>query len=222
MEDKDIKEVEGIDGFDKFYWFARDTGTYGKYLSDQNNDGPVGDWMASHKKVIESLPKVGTCIQAGGALGLYPCLLSNYYSSVHTFEPCSLSYSFLVKNVQYHKLEDKVHPYNLALGKENKKVRMNINSYNNLGMTTVKEDGETDTTMVRLDVVFESLKELNFIWFDLEGYEFEAIQGAENLIKKFNPIIALERPSPECSKYLENLGYNFTLKSKMDIFFRQI
>ena len=38
-----------------------------------------------------------------------------------------------------------------------------------------------------------NLKNVTFIKYDIEGYELRAIQGSEQTIKKYNPVIVVEQ-----------------------------
>ena len=38
-----------------------------------------------------------------------------------------------------------------------------------------------------------NLKNITFIKYDIEGYELRAIQGSEQTIKKYNPVIVVEQ-----------------------------
>lgn len=60
----------------------------------------------------------------------------------------------------------------------------------------------------------------NFIKIDIEGAEFDALKGAEKLIKKYQPIIYisthenhLKGVEESCKNFLSNLNYDVTLLS---------
>jgi hypothetical protein len=47
----------------------------------------------------------------------------------------------------------------------------------------------------------------NIIKLDIEGYEDRAINGGKNLIKKYKPIMYIERPTSKLINFLKKTGY---------------
>ena len=66
-------------------------------------------------------------------------------------------------------------------------------------------------------IVNKEVKTIGFIHIDVEGYEFNVLKGAENIIKRDMPVITFEQhiskeKVSEIIKYLEELGYkNFMI-----------
>jgi len=60
---------------------------------------------------------------------------------------------------------------------------------------------------------------VDLIWFDIEGYEADALAGSMETIKKNMPVIGLETPNDECRDLLKCLGYVKEEKSVSDTFF---
>jgi FkbM family methyltransferase len=48
-----------------------------------------------------------------------------------------------------------------------------------------------------------------FIKLDIQGYEFQAIRGAEKTIKAYEPILLIESPNEKIIDYLKGFGYQF-------------
>jgi len=61
--------------------------------------------------------------------------------------------------------------------------------------------------VVRLDD--ENLKDVDLIKIDVQGWELEVLQGAEEIIKKQHPWVIFEvnQDIDTCCKFMENLGY---------------
>ena len=215
-----MKMMPAIEGVKKdFFWDANDTGLYGYYNNINSNSGPVGDWFASHKEVIEKIPhnKRQTVIQAGGAFGMYPILLRNYFQTVHTFEPDPINYNILCKNIQHHKVSN-IHSHNIALSLEDcTLIFAQSPESGNRGTSLVHPQGNTQVDATSIDNI--NIENVDFIWLDIEGYEYEALQGAIKTIRKYSPIIAIERPSEKVFEFLNALGYLPWKNSKMDVFF---
>ncbi|USN53978.1 MAG: FkbM family methyltransferase [Candidatus Nomurabacteria bacterium] len=93
---------------------------------------------------------------------------------------------------------------------------------NNLGpgnkVITGVDEASTTYHTISIDDFAEqnTLENVNFIKMDIEGSELEALKGAENVIKKFRPVLSIcvyHKPS-DCKHipaYIEslNLGYKF-------------
>ena len=199
---------------DELYWALDDVGTFGQYTDHFNNDGPVGDWFASHKALIDCVPNKRTVIQAGGALGLYPLLLSPIFKNVYTFEPSDISWHFLSKNIQSI---GNITANKMALGSKQLDTAssLTVTPYN-LGMNKIAEVGG-NIKMVTIDSL--NIQDVDLIWFDLEGFEYEALLGSEQTIREYMPIIGVENPTQPIVDFLVGIGYNTGTQSKMDVFF---
>ncbi len=65
---------------------------------------------------------------------------------------------------------------------------LSFNSVGNIG-SSIKEDGSVRIQTIALDKDID--EEVNFIKLDIEGAEIEALTGAEQLIKKYRPKLAI-------------------------------
>jgi FkbM family methyltransferase len=208
-------KVPGIDRV--LYWPLKDSGTFG-FINETHHSGPVGDWFATHKDVIEQVPNKRVCIQAGGAMGLYPLLLANQFEAVFTFEPTDINWHFLTKNVDG---AENIIAAKACLGNELRSdVTMQIVSESNLGMNRVHSVGTGNIEMVTLDSIFgEEVDNVDLIWLDLEGFEWEAIQGGKKLIERCRPVVGVENMTQPIVDYFEQIGYKRAIHSQMDTFF---
>jgi hypothetical protein len=75
-----------------------------------------------------------------------------------------------------------------------------------------------------------NLDRCDFIHLDIEGYEYFALQGAEQTIKKHGPIIAVEKAGHEArygltwdhiQDYLVSLGYRIIDSYRYEVIFSQ-
>lgn len=221
MTEYEYKMLPAIPGIDKeLFWPEKDVGTFGYYKNQIENSGPIGDWYASHKDHIEYIKENSqgkTVIQAGGAMGLYPLFLANYFQSVHTFEPSDINYYFLSRNVAG---VDNIKINKAALGSEVRyDVKMQVTHDWNLGMNKIESfDGDIPMTTIDTYVASNDIDHVDFIWLDLEGFEDQAIQGAVQTITKFRPVIALENAKQDTVNFFGSLNYKRALASKMDTF----
>lgn len=198
-----------VDGIGPWGWPAKDTGAW---------DGPVDDWLVSHSNVITNISRKRTAIQAGGNCGLYPRLLTQHFQHIHTFEPEETNLFFLMMN-NVEQVENgivTVHPK--ALGRSSRRCGMNKAPAENVGMFTINEAGNS-VDMTSIDETFPDVDTVDLIWLDIEGYEYEALEGGAKLIERNLPVIGVERASERVKLRLNALGYYAKLISKMDTFF---
>lgn len=141
---------------------------------------------------LEATVTRGTCLMAGGGIGIYPWLLSPHFKKVVTFEPDYNNFKSLVENLKDVK---NVEAHNAALGSVS------------VGPITI--DGL-------------ELAGLDLLVLDAEGGELQILIGSENSIRKFKPVIMVENvektPGQEPDKvrkvreFLAGLGYTHTAK----------
>ena len=133
------------------------------------------------------------CVQAGGNVGVWPKHLSTIFDVVYTFEPNPENFNCLARNVPQHN----VVKFNAGLGQSHDMVTVKSPEPGldlNCGAYQVHDGGFIP--ILRIDDL--NLPSCDLIYLDIEGYEYFAIQGALETIKKFKPVIALEdKPLPK-------------------------
>ena len=122
-----------------------------------------------------------TAVQAGGNIGLWPRRMADVFTQVFTFEPEPLSYECLIRNVP-----ERVMCTGIALGAEYGRCGIERRS---LGSHQVVLDNDS-VTVAPLDWL--ALHDLDLLQLDIEGYEWHALFGAEETIRRCRPIIHLE------------------------------
>lgn len=152
-----------------------------------------------HKGVFKQLPDVeeslkfvknkGVCIQAGGNVGVWAKYLAEQFGVVYTFEPDPENFNCLCANVREHN----VVKFNAGLADTHKMITVSEPGGNNCGAYQAHEGGFIPT----LKVDDLNLPSCDLMYLDIEGYELFALQGAEQTIEKYYPVIALEqKPLP--------------------------
>lgn len=177
-------------------------------------------------EVMEYVHKRNACVQAGGHVGMYPIKLSKYFKTVYTFEPNDSNYECLVKNVSSY---PNIVTINKGLSNKTTEelflVDESPDGRKNSGAAFVK-DGDFDLPsftkeVVRIDDVIT--EEINFIQLDVEGHEYEVLQGAAETIKKYKPIIMVEGhiKHEKMLALLKSWGYYFILSKNSDGVFKK-
>jgi len=196
---------EMVDGVDEWLWPWDDQGLW---------LGPSQEWPAIKELILEHCKSFDTVLQAGGACGMYPKLLSNMFERVVTFEPDPINFFFLSHNCK----DQRITKLNAVLGNDNRWSTFSYPVENNRGTGSVsfKENDPLagDTLMFKGDnIVF---KKLDLIYLDIEGGEYHAITGLINNIRLHKPIIICENAHAGIIDYLINFGYSVVARSNSD------
>jgi FkbM family methyltransferase len=124
--------------------------------------------------------RMGTAVQAGGNVGLWPRAMAEVFSRVITFEPDAISRECLLWNVP-----KSVEVRSEALGDVSGWCGI---SHKSLGSHKVTEG--SSVRMMPLDEL--GLAPLDLLQLDIEGYEGPALRGAEATIARCRPILHIE------------------------------
>lgn len=127
-------------------------------------------------------------IDAGANYGIMSYNLSQLFTDVHSFEIFEPVRNCLIENKKRFNLEN-VKIYTYGLGEKNKSVNLDL-SRGTLG-TYILPNEDGNSHIVPLDSL--QIENVDFIKIDCEGYEPFIIEGAQETIKKFRPIILMER-----------------------------
>lgn len=140
---------------------------------------------------IEHLSLSGIYVDIGAYIGTHSIFFSEICNSskVIAYEPMQCSYDVLKENtINYSKIE--IH--NIAIGSKIGKCSMNIVK-ENTGMSNVSSVETGDISMTTLDINLCNIKnKIDVIKIDVEGYEFEVLKGAHNIIKSHRPHLFIE------------------------------
>lgn len=171
----------------KGFWWTKDDGggvteteaspascCYDLTTNQPNEPANISRWVPN-KRIM---------IQAGGNVGFFTKQYADIFEKVYTFEPVPLLFHCLNKNIQ----KDNVFKFQACLGDTHGCVSMGRRAGNNAGSENVVGPGSTPTMLID-DL---KLPGCDLIQLDLEGYEFHALRGATETIRKYRPILALE------------------------------
>ncbi len=181
-----------VDGISDWPWPSKDTELW---------YGNTYDWDQLKGGIKTYCKKFDVAIQAGGACGMYPRLLANFFGHVYTFEPEPVNFHCLVNNCRLHTITK----INGALGDTNMFVSVDHGGFENAGVHRVSRHEKNCIPVFTIDQF--NYEEVDLIQLDCEGYEENVVRGAEKTIEKFKPVITLETVTPHTRSYLENLGY---------------
>lgn len=150
----------------------------------------VGDkWHHSLQHVTSlewSLARVRrtrTAVQAGGNMGLWPRRMADVFDRVITFEPDATSCACLLLNTADR--ASRIDVRCEALGRTAGRCGIHHRSLGSHQVIT----GEA-VAVTPIDAL--ALADLDFLQLDIEGYEYEALLGARETIRRCRPLVHLE------------------------------
>ena len=182
------------------------------------------------EKELHILPFIvsrgGTSIDIGANKGLYAWLLSRLSDQVHAFEPNPKIHALLKRAVPAN-----VETHEVALSHESGEIDLILpiqrsGRYSNQGATLQtqkmgdKDFGQIKVTQKPLDDY--GFTDVSFIKIDVEGFEFEVLEGARELLARERPVLLIEIEERQNKLTLEDAiatvndyGYDCFYVSKM-------
>lgn len=143
------------------------------------------------QNMAKHLSKKDTFVDVGANIGnhsLYLAALSGCH--VHAFEPNAHLAAAITHSVAANKLHKKVVVHQLGVGAAANTASFSHLDPQNLGAQSLQV-GEGDITITALDDI-ELGKNIKLIKIDVEGMEFDVLQGAQQTIAKHRPILYVE------------------------------
>jgi FkbM family methyltransferase len=141
-------------------------------------------------------------------------------SKIYSFEPITENYQYLLETIKINHLV-KVLPIQKGIGEENCMKKLSSSCMS----SCVNDEGTEEVELVSIDdFVNQNNLSVGLIKMDLEGYEFEALNGARKTIEKFRPVLLISiYHHPEelfgTKRYIQEMvpDYNFKIKHLADI-----
>lgn len=153
-----------------------------------------------------------TCIQAGGAVGVWPREFGTYFDQVYSAEPNPFMRYCFVKNTAD---SDNIALLSDAFWSRPGRGKFVELQSNNLGSWYIQEDDKGPISLTTIDSL--GAKDVDLIQLDIEGAEVEALIGAQETIKRDRPVLVLEikevtsasygRKPDDVRRFVAKLGY---------------
>lgn len=202
-----------------------------RYLLQKRLDRAIKKKYEKELSIIDKFSdKNKSAVDVGVYRGVYSYKLAKEFKHVYAYEPNSLIYPFLKKNLT--KIIKNLTINNLALSNSNGTANLkipnrsksifknNVEELYKLGCATIHEKNSFNdyksikVNKVKLDKILKNI-EIGFIKIDVEGHEREVIEGATDIITKCKPILLVEieerhnkKPIMETINFIKQLGYS--------------
>lgn len=138
-------------------------------------------------------------LDIGANIGNHSLAMSTEAKQVYSFEPQSGIYQVLSGNISANNI-DNITAHNIGLSSRDQQMELYIPASENNGAATLRTELKSDvatTETIQLrkgDEVINDLhlSHLDMIKLDVEGFEIEVLNGLDNTIARFQPIIFME------------------------------
>ena len=166
-----------------------------RFAHKHRSDSVMGFGQATRDIALQHVKQHRTVIDIGGHIGISVACWSPLFEKVIAFEPMVDHYECLLKNTA--DLAN-VEAYNCAIGNESKTLRGAYKSGKNSGsFQLIDDDKQVKRDTKVYEIPTRTLDEFDFdhvdlIKVDVEGWEFEVLQGAVETIKQNRPTLMIE------------------------------
>ncbi|MCB0480379.1 MAG: FkbM family methyltransferase [Flavobacteriales bacterium] len=178
--------------------------------------------------IYKSLKPGGVFIDVGTNVGWHSLNASKAVGKdglVICFEPFTLNWNRLNKNISLNPEMTNIHAEKLGVGAESGTITLNYNfESNNAGMASQFGSGGQyeEVQVVALDMYIKQaeIDKIDLIKIDIEGGEYNALLGMEDVLRSFKPILMVEFDSEilkdqadiegKMYAFLHELGYKPT------------
>ena len=159
--------------------------------------------------IISSIvSKNNTVIDIGANIGWISLILAESVGSsgkVYSFEPSSKIFKYLKQISEKRK---QIFPYQMAMSNENGEVSFTNEKHSDLSHISSNVTKNSETVECKtLDnfVLDENITSINFIKVDVEGHDYQVLEGGLETLKSFNPFLMFEALSEKELEKIINL-----------------
>ncbi|MCX7549071.1 FkbM family methyltransferase [Xanthomarina sp. F1114] len=149
----------------------------------------------------------GSIIEVGANIGTetvsYCDVAKKYHSKVISFEPLVTNLDSVIRNKTENKINN-LEVFNCLVSNAPGKASFNVPTGNNSGSGFITNTTEKNTQEFDVVTLDEKIKDelVALICVDVEGFEYQVLQGGEDIIKRNMPVLILEVNK----RYLEKRG----------------
>lgn len=158
---------------------------------------------------LAHVPGHGTAIDGGAHVGAYTRVMAGHFATVHAFEPAPETFAALQRNLRDWGLAERVHAHEAAISDSHDKVSVDLPRGRRSLSRQISGPGEIPS--MRIDDL--GLEQLDFMKLDVEGYEYRALRGAEETLRRCRPMVMFEDKGKgddqrlrQVHNYLQSLG----------------
>lgn len=141
-----------------------------------------------------------TFVDVGANIGLHSIFFNQIFKEIYAFEAHPKTYQILKFNISEYK---NIHSFNFGIGSKEDVLKLHSNRHNLGGSSFVydqKSGLHYNVKIKKLDQFKDKLKNIGLIKIDVEGMEFDVIEGANEIITNNRPLILFEQSDQDFDK----------------------
>tara|TARA_R110001599_G_C12109430_1_gene647869 strand:+ start:279 stop:920 length:642 start_codon:yes stop_codon:yes gene_type:complete len=163
----------------------------------------------------EYLTHESVVVDCGTYIGSHTLTMSNLANKVYAFEPQPLIYKCLTQTIEKKNINN-VKLYNVALCNETGVSWIHTNNDGDASLEGIRDNKFTMKFPINTNTLDNIITEkIDLIKIDVEGAEWELLQGADWTIEQYRPIIILETfKTKKNKKKLEEFKLLFNYNSE--------
>ena len=128
----------------------------------------------------------------GAYIGTHSLPLSHFSKKVYAIEGNDDIFSFLNKNIETNNIENII-PFNVVLSNKHNHLNFYLRNTGTSRVSNKSIHGDCKVVEAKpLDTLISNDEKIKLIKIDVEGHEFEVLEGAKNIIEKSRPTILIE------------------------------
>jgi FkbM family methyltransferase len=196
------------------------------------NSGKDGEWDSlvenvekTKEKYLQYVEGRDVVITAGGHIGMYVRFFAQHFKRVYAFEPDPIHFHCMVNNNQL----DNVVKIQAALGDEHRLVNVGFGRPGTRQSYKVQDErilegnfeAKTEPYIPLLKIDDLNLPCCDLIQLDIEDYEYYAIRGAVETLRRHKPVVILENGQQEkTASIMRELNYQLVDVVQADSVFK--
>jgi FkbM family methyltransferase len=145
------------------------------------------DWHYYQKEHTE-INSGEIILDIGTAEGLLPISVIDKCEHIYMIEPSKLFCNCLNKTFSEYK--EKTTIFNVAVGNSDGTINFDENSLDGM-ISNVNSSTNQEIAIHKIDTLFNKNQPITYLKADIEGFELEMLKGAEQILKKNKPKIAI-------------------------------
>ena len=162
---------------------------------------------------ISNIKSFNLAVDVGANVGLHSVRFAQKFLQVESFEPFSINFECLEKNVSTFA---NVKLHKKALGSNNKIETIPLpKDLDNSGAVSLVDFQNSERELIHESVEIKILDDYHLspdlIKIDTQSYELEVLRGARKTLEKHKPVLIIEvgkgKPLQEIQEYLNQFGY---------------
>ena len=115
---------------------------------------------------------------------------------VVAIDPNQDKVNFMNKMIKLNQLEDYMIVVKSAVGDKSTKGSEIVNASGKTAMNRIEPDSDGESLIQKTDDIINNLDlgdyKIGIVHFDVEGYEYKALLGAQGIMKKYKPLFVVE------------------------------